>query len=140
MRDRYKVGSHSLHVEGDDVFVITYVGDLHGDEVVAVHDELNRRAEGMAPCFLLVDLARAGKVASDVRPRAAQSLISPSLRGIALYEGSFHLRVIGKLTIKLIRLMGKLADCPIVFVETRAAADAWIGQRRRALSAPPRRS
>jgi hypothetical protein len=132
-----RVDQHVLRIDPEDVITITWTGHVAGKQVRELYTELRRIAGEKELVLYVADLTRLTTFDMDTRRASAELLDMPGLRGIAVVETSFQARVVVMLTIKLIRLLGKLRDCPIVFFPSLEEARVWIDARRRALTATP---
>ena len=129
-------GKHLLRFEQDVVFV-RLRGDLTGQEIVTLLDQLVKIEQPYGRIFEIVDAHAAGTVSAAARHVNAEWHRRNHLcADIVVYGGSVVLRTIFKLFGNAIRLFQK-SDLQVQFVATEAEALEWVKQRRQELSKRP---
>ena len=127
------VGTHMFRWEPPDTCYIRYNGNLDGPTMGAMAEQSRMYTVGKPVVFLLVDMARAGKISAEARQRSAQGGKELNLRGIAVIGASAPLRLIAGLVSRAVDLINRNTDNPTRFFESESEARAWIAARRQAL-------
>lgn len=125
-----RVGSHLFRWEAPDIGYIAYCGNLDGATMGQLSEESRRFTLGQPCVFLIVDMARAGKVSAAARQQSARGSKDLNLRGIAVIGASASLRLIAGLVSRAVDLVNRNTDNPTRFFETEAEARSWIATRR----------
>jgi hypothetical protein len=127
------VGAHTLRLEPPDFYRATYVGDVSGDDALAVARELDRFAQGKAYILGIIDATRMGSTSQEAR-RAILKM-TPLIRGSACLGVSTTLQLVGSIIGRAYRLVHRTVEQPVVYVDTEDEARAWIAERRAVLNA-----
>lgn len=126
-------GKHLVRFEQDIAFV-RLRGDLTGQEIVTLLDQLVKIEQPYGRIFEIVDAHDAGMVSADARRENVEWHRRNHLDAdVVVYGGSVVLRTIFKLFGNAIRLFQK-RDVEMHFVATETEAIEWVKQRRKALS------
>jgi hypothetical protein len=127
------IGAHSLRLESPDFYHATYVGDVSGDDALAVARELDRFAQGKPFILGIIDATRMG--ATSPEARRAMLKMTPLNRGSVCLGVSAPLRLVGSIISRAYRLVHRGVDQPFVYVDTEDQARAWIAERRTVVNA-----
>lgn len=130
-----RVGNHLFRWEPPDLGYMTYTGDLDGDAATALSVESRQITTGKARIFLLVNMAKLGRVSKEARSHSAHGSKDLAIRGIAIVGASAYIRIIAGLVSRAVELMQSQKDAPTRFFATEAEGRQWIAQRRHALDA-----
>ncbi len=127
-------GKHLVRFEQDVAFV-RLRGDLTGQEIATLLDQLVKIEQPYGRIFEIVDAHAAGTVSAAARRENAEWHRRNHLcADVVVYGGSVVLRTIFKLFGNAIRLFQKSDVLQMQFVATEAEAIEWVKQRRQELS------
>jgi hypothetical protein len=128
MRSEYQIGTHTLHIEDDTLFVI-----LREKFTLQDAREMTGKADltrvGQKHVFILADLRGLKQIEPAVRKHFSDWHQVANVAGSAHFGGSMPLRIIAGLVHNAVRLVSRRI-IPVIFAETEAEARAWIGARR----------
>ncbi|WP_437828656.1 STAS/SEC14 domain-containing protein [Sorangium sp. So ce1153] len=130
--------SSSLLREDPDGFLFTVtVGDISEDTARAIADACRRLMDSGREVLVLSDASRTGTILPSARKAMADSLRGVRFDAIAVFGGSFPLRVVSTLAAKTVQILTG-QSYPVEFFATEAEARAWLLARRDALRARQR--
>lgn len=124
------VGAHWFRWESPDVGYISYTGDVDGASMTLLAEKSRKFTLGSSCVFLIVDMAKAGKISAEARQRSAEGGKDLNLRGIAVIGASTYIRIIAGLVSRAIDLVNRNTENPTRFFDTELEARAWIETRR----------
>jgi hypothetical protein len=127
------VGAHLFRWEPPDTTYLRYCGDMDGDSMQKLIDHSRRFTVGKPHVFLLVDMAKVGKVSADARKRSGQGGKDVRLRGVAVIGASAPMRLLAGMATRAVDLLHGNSDNPTRFFEREAEARVWIATRRIAI-------
>jgi hypothetical protein len=127
------VDEHRFRWDPPDLGYISYSGDVDGESMALLAEKSRRFTVGQPCVFLVVDMAKAGKISAAARKLSAEVWKDLNLRGIAVIGASASMRIIAGLVSRAIGLLNKNTDNPTHFFETELEALNWIATRRAAL-------
>ncbi|MDI1477978.1 STAS/SEC14 domain-containing protein [Polyangium sp. y55x31] len=124
--------SHEARFEAPDLFVLRIQGDVLLSDTTALFDRIEALAAQVGrQLLLLVDVSKLGQVRPDARTSALGRDLTTSLRGLAVYGGSYHQRLYANLLIKAIPLLRpNRPQKPMLFCATEADARAFVAELR----------
>ncbi|MGK3986111.1 STAS/SEC14 domain-containing protein [Sorangium sp. So ce136] len=131
--------SSSLLREDPDGFLFTVTeGDISEDTARAIAAACRRLMESGREVLVLSDASRTGTILPSARKAMAEGLRGVHFDAIAVFGGSFPLRVVSTLAAKTVQILTG-QSYPVEFFATEAEARAWLLARRDALRAgrPP---
>lgn len=131
-----KVGPHSTDFEPPDVIRLSLSGTVQPGEAEELNAWTIRYSTPLPHFFYLIDFSRLDAIPAEVRKEVAHVLRDRPLRGTAIYGASHPARVVAKLLLTAVNLVGKRAARlnPITFHESESEARTWIEFRRQALA------
>lgn len=134
-RSELILGRHEAHFEEPDLLVIVTRGPLSAVEMNLLSDYIIDLAAPMEHLLVLADIRELGEIPPDSRRVLAVRTGPVPYRGIAIFGGSFQVRLLSKLLVGAVNLFSRpRRDNPVHFCDTEAEARAWIEQRRRVLA------
>lgn len=125
-----RVGSHLFRWEAPDIGYISYCGNLDGPTMGQLSEQSRRFTVGQPCVFLIVDMAKVGKISPAARQQSAMGSKDLNLRGIAVVGASTPMRLLAGVVSRAIDLVHRNTDNPTRFFETEAEARGWIAARR----------
>jgi hypothetical protein len=134
--DVQQVGEHTIAFEPPDVCVLRLGPTFTVEDYYACIEAENRVIEEHGRIFLLGDYSRVLTIAPEVRKLNAEANVPPEILGVAIFGVSFHVRVLGKLSLSLRKLANKPIDMLHRMVSDEAEARAVIAAWRRDLQEP----
>lgn len=135
-----RVGGHLFRWEPPDIGYVSYLGDLQEPAAGEFSARSRRFTLGRPYVFLIVDMAKLGKISAEARKQSAQGSKDLNLRGVAVIGASASMRIVAGLVSRAIDLLNRNPDNPTRFFETEAEARAWIAARRIAIQKELERS
>jgi hypothetical protein len=132
--ERVQIGGHTLAFEPPDIIKADVRGDITPEDVHAISATIKRVSPGLPRLFVLADLARFRGISSEARSAAISQPSAAPYRGFALYNTSFHVRILMKFVLLALNLVTRRQDNPLAFFATEAEARRWIEERRRTIA------
>jgi hypothetical protein len=126
-----QIGLHVSRREPPDILVVTTVGDLGEEDVVAILAELHEIGKGGAAIFILADVSRLGRISPAARTAASAGESVAVTGAIAFLGAGFQQRVAVTLVTRAVALLRKEPLVPTAFFQTEAEARVWIEGKRR---------
>ena len=131
-----RVGAHVYRFEAPDTFCTRMMGDVSGDELVHMLEQLGALSGRRGDVFWLSDVSQMGALPPEARAAGLSSRNGAKLRGTAIVGASFQHRVLATLGLKLAVLVRRRNELPpMCFFETEREARAWIDARRQEIAA-----
>jgi hypothetical protein len=124
-------GAHAIAFEPPDLIVVIVRGALCVEEMSDLAAFVRAHTTALGAVLLIADLSAMSALSATARRAAAETSRGIPYRGMALYGASFQTRVVAKLALGAMRLLGATSDCPIEFCQTEQEARAWVAKRRR---------
>ena len=122
-----KMGPHEAGIR-DDVLYTRFDGDFsyeHAKDLMTfVGDQF-----GTSPYYAVCDIRRQGATSADARRLLVEWTRSRQLRAAAMIGGNAVARAMTRLVSSAIRVFNKQAIL-VYFVDSEAAAEAWIAQQK----------
>ncbi|AKT41364.1 hypothetical protein [Chondromyces crocatus] len=134
------VGAHSIAFEPPCLAIVRLKGRLREEEIRRLREHMNAGASRQPFTLFLLDLSAAGEVTPGARRYIAHGPLKTPYRGMALFHGSFHARLMAKLLIGALNTFTKLRDNPVALFGSEKDARAWLLERHRKLlhaASPP---
>lgn len=130
-----KVGRHSTDFEPPDVIRLSLSGTVQPGEAEELNAWTIRYSTPLPHFFYLIDFSRLDGIPAEVRKQVAHVLRGRPLRGTAIYGASRPARVVAKLLLTAVNLVGNRTEehNPITFHNSETEARTWIELRRQAL-------
>lgn len=129
--DRITIGSSEVRYERDTGLIYAeMVGDLDGALATGILEGCRAFAEANGPVFVIADARRAGGIAADARKALLESPSVGSTLHVAVFGGSFTVRVVWKLLFKAVAFTDH--DFVGTIVDDEAEARAWLRRKRTA--------
>lgn len=129
MQPWQQIGKHRIRIEQDVVFVVTQ-GDISGNEVIALCEQLLQIQQQYGWAFELVDASAGGSMSAEARRQSAEWYRHHSLdREAVVFGASLIFRTIMSLVANGLRMLGS-SQLQVRFVATEAEARAWVAKRR----------
>jgi hypothetical protein len=109
-------------------------GHVEKQDMIEMVDVLEKRIRDWPHVFLLVDQQKQTGISPEARKVIPEIASWVPYRGTAIYGGSFAMRVVSEMLMKMINLVRGM-DNPTVFPKLEAEARAFIDKRRKELAA-----
>lgn len=129
MRSWQLIGKHRICIEQDVVYVVIQ-GDIQGDEVVTLCEELTQVQRQYGLVFDILDATAAGGMSAEARRQVGEWYRQNHLEiEIAVFGASLLLRTLFSLMTNALRLLSR-NHLLMHFVATEGEAKAWVAERR----------
>ena len=132
------VGTHVAAFEPPDIFIIRQVGDFTAEEVTKICDAVDALVAGKSTLFAIIEQSDAGKLVAEGRKVLLARMPAATI-GVAFINVSTFARIGISLGKKAFSMMSLGRDVPHTFVESAAAAHAWIAEQRKLQGGGPDR-
>lgn len=120
-----RVAHHVAHIEGD-VFVTTLVGDLRLEELMVLHEQLERSAERSGVRYHLLDLRRSGQTRPEARRYMSDVRGKSRVHFTIAFGASPALQVVVAMMQRAMALLGRRRPFVFELVVTEEEARARI--------------
>jgi len=129
MQSWQPIGKHLLRIEEDLVFVVAQ-GEITGDEIIALCEQLLIVHKKYGWVFEIVDAKAAGSMGAQARRQNAawHRHHRVDLEGV-VFGANLLVRTIFSLVLNAFRMLGS-DQVQMHFMATEAEARAWVEQRR----------
>lgn len=129
MRSWQLIGKHRIRIEEDVVYVVIQ-GDIQGDEVVTLCEELTQIQRQYGLVFDILDATAAGGMSAEARRQVGEWYRQNHLEiEIAVFGASRLLRTLFSLMTNALRMLSR-NHLLMHFVATESEAKAWVAERR----------
>jgi hypothetical protein len=126
-----RIGLHLTRKEPPDILVITTVGDIEEEDVMAMLADMHDLGRGSSPVFILADVSRLSRISAAARTASTTGQPSTGTGALALVGASFQQRVVVTLISKAFALLRKRRMTPMACFQTEAEARIWLDEQRR---------
>ncbi|MDI1428248.1 hypothetical protein [Polyangium sorediatum] len=124
---------HGFRFEAPDLFVSRVQGDVSGVDVARMFELVEELATRTGrQLFWMADISRLGKLREEVGKLSLERNLKPLLRGVVVYGGSFHQRLLATMVTKALHVLKpERGTDKVVFCATEAEARAIVEAQRR---------
>jgi len=121
-----------IRLEEPDVVFVRSVGTIDKQDMLDMHEVFDGNIRGWPNVLLVVDQSQQEGMTAEARKMVPEIGQWVPYRGTVMYGGSFAMRTVGQMLMKLINLVRQL-DNPTAFLNDEQEARAWVERRRREL-------
>ncbi len=125
-----KFGKQEVGIVGDVVYC-RWHGSLEPEEMAAWAAWLRGHLAGVARVYQLMDMTDMQAIPAGTRKLLVEVTKEIPFAGFACVNASFAMQVVTGLVIKAMAIFTK-RQFVVTFVKTRAEADQWLAEQRRA--------
>jgi hypothetical protein len=131
MEDWRPLGKHRMRIEQDVLFVVAQ-GEIEGDEIIALCEELLQIQQQYGWAFEIVDARAGAGMSANTRRQNAEWHRQHSLNvEAAIFGAGVFLQTIFSLIANALRILGR-GRLQSQFVANEVEARAWVALRREA--------
>jgi hypothetical protein len=127
--NKWKSANMTIDLEAPDLLVIRTIGVIDKQDMTDLMVVLDAQIRAWPHVFMMVDQSKQESMTAEARKVAPEMGPWIPYRGTVLFGGSFAVRALGQMLMKLINLMRSM-DNPTVFVKDEKEARAWVEKRR----------
>jgi len=131
--NKWKTANMTIDLEAPDTLMLRTAGVVDKQDMLDLMVVLEGNIRAWPHVFMMVDQTRQEGITAEARKIVPEVGLWIPYRGTVLFGGSFAVRAIGQMLMKLINLV-RAIDNPTVFVKDEKEARTWLEKRRREIT------